>query len=119
MRLGVDTGGTFTDLVGDDGRVVKVPSTPDDPTHALRAALGDAGTGTSAELLAHGTTVATNALLEGRGGRVALVAAGAPRRAAGGAGAAYGREATPSDGAKTPAVPNGVDAVAVCLLHAD
>ena len=73
MRIGVDTGGTFTDLVGDDGRVVKVPSTPDDPTHALRAALDEAGAGTAAELLAHGTTVATNALLEGRGGRVALV----------------------------------------------
>src|SRR2546429_2300906 len=73
MRLGVDTGGTFTDLVGDDGRVVKVPSTPDDPTNALRTALDDAGIATDAELLAHGTTVATNALLERRLGRVALV----------------------------------------------
>ncbi len=40
---------------------------------SLRAALDDVGAGASAELLAHGTTVATNALLEGRGGRVALV----------------------------------------------
>src|SRR5919201_2497707 len=73
MRVGVDTGGTFTDLVGDDGRVVKVPSTPADPTQALRAALDDAGVGTSAELLAHGTTIATNTLLQQRGARVALV----------------------------------------------
>src|SRR2546430_7214038 len=73
MRFGVDTGGTFTDLVGDDGRVVKVPSTPDDPTRALQSALDEAGAERPAELLAHGTTVATNALLEGRGGRIALV----------------------------------------------
>src|SRR5262249_56399251 len=73
MRVGGDPGGTFTGLVGDDGRVVKVPSTPDDPTRALRTALDGAGVAASAELLAHGTTVATNALLEGRGGRVALM----------------------------------------------
>ena len=39
MRIGVDTGGTFTDLVGDDGAVVKVPSTPDDPGVAVGAAI--------------------------------------------------------------------------------
>src|SRR5260370_1251400 len=64
---------TFTGLVGDEGRGVKVPSTPDDPTRALQSALDEAGAGVPTELLAHGTTVATNALLEGRGGRVALV----------------------------------------------
>src|SRR5262249_37329157 len=69
---------TFTDLVGDDGRVVKVPSTPDDLTRALRTALDGAGVAASAELLAHGTTVATNALLEGRGGRVALMSTRGP-----------------------------------------
>src|SRR6185503_17688193 len=68
-----DTGGTFTDLVTGDGRVVKVPSTPDDPARAVRAAVEAAGGG-APELLAHGTTVATNALLEGRGRPVALVA---------------------------------------------
>src|SRR5262249_61948832 len=73
MRVGGDPGGTFTGLVGDDGRVVKVPSTPDDPTRALRTALDGAGVAASSELLAHGTTVATNALLEGRGGRVTLM----------------------------------------------
>jgi N-methylhydantoinase A/oxoprolinase/acetone carboxylase beta subunit len=149
MRIGVDTGGTFTDLVGDDGRVVKVPSTPDDPTRALQSALDEAGAGAPAELLAHGTTVATNALLEGRGGRVALVTtrgfadvieiarqsrpslydpmADRPRPLVervlrievGGRLDAHGREVETLDPASIPAVPNGVDAVAVCLLHAD
>ena len=68
MQVGVDTGGTFTDLVAADGRVAKVLSTPDDLSH-IRAAVG----GTACELLAHGTTVATNALLERRGATVALV----------------------------------------------
>ena len=65
MRVGVDTGGTFTDVVAEDGRVVKVLSSPADPSRAVAAgltALGDA-----VSMLAHGTTVATNALLERRG----------------------------------------------------
>jgi N-methylhydantoinase A/oxoprolinase/acetone carboxylase beta subunit len=149
MRLGVDTGGTFTDLVGDDGRVTKAPSTPDDPTHALRVALDEAGVGTSGELLAHGTTVATNALLQGRGGRVALVTtegfadvieiarqarpslydpmvdrppALVPRELrfeVGGRLDGHGRELEPLDPALVPDLPADVDAVAVCLLHAD
>jgi N-methylhydantoinase A/oxoprolinase/acetone carboxylase beta subunit len=149
VRVGVDTGGTFTDLVADDGRVVKVPSTPDDPTHALRAALDDAGAGTSAELLAHGTTVATNALLQGRGGRVALVTtrgfadvieiarqvrpslydpmADRPpplvprdlRVEVDGRLDGHGREIASLDPTGIPPLPGGVDAVAVCLLHAD
>src|SRR6266567_3181356 len=149
MRLGVDTGGTFTDLVGDDGSVVKVPSTPDDPTQALRAALDEAGVGIGADLLAHGTTVATNALLERRGGRVALVTtegfadvieiarqvrpslydpmADRPeplvprelRFEVGGRLDGRGRELEPLDPARVPAIPAAVDAVAVCLLHAD
>ncbi|HEY3830710.1 MAG TPA: hydantoinase/oxoprolinase family protein [Acidimicrobiia bacterium] len=69
MRVGVDTGGTFTDLVADDGTIRKVPSTPADPGAALRHATD----GLTVEELAHGTTVATNALLERRGARVALV----------------------------------------------
>ena len=101
MRVGVDVGGTFTDLVAlaDDGaiEVRKVVSTPDDPAqglcHALDAFTGtrDEGRGTGeasdapiprppspvpVELLVHGTTVATNALLERRGARVVLVATG-------------------------------------------
>jgi N-methylhydantoinase A len=76
MRVGVDVGGTFTDLVGlgPDGtlRLVKVPSTPDDPARALWRAV-DALAGAPLSALLHGTTVATNALLERRGARVALV----------------------------------------------
>src|SRR5689334_1775049 len=76
MRVvGVDTGGTFTDLVArlSDGRVarVKVPSTPDDPGRAVREGLAALG-GEVAEVR-HGTTVATHALLERRGARVVLV----------------------------------------------
>jgi N-methylhydantoinase A/oxoprolinase/acetone carboxylase beta subunit len=70
MRIGADTGGTFTDVVADDGSIAKVPSTPDDPGVAVRAGVDRLG---SADLLAHGTTVATNALLERKGARVALV----------------------------------------------
>jgi N-methylhydantoinase A/oxoprolinase/acetone carboxylase beta subunit len=73
VRVGVDTGGTFTDLVGDDGSVVKVTSRPEDPAAAISEAISRVTT-FAPELLAHGTTVATNALLEGRIGRVALVA---------------------------------------------
>jgi len=79
-RLGVDIGGTFTDLVAlepDGGtRVVKVASTPDDPAVGLWRAvdgLGKRGPSGSIETLVHGTTVATNALLERRGAALALV----------------------------------------------
>ena len=70
IRVGSDTGGTFTDLVADDGTIAKVPSTPRRSrrggAHAAwpSCAVADAGT---ARVLAHGTTVATNALLERRG----------------------------------------------------
>ena len=65
MRVGVDTGGTFTDLVGDDGRVVKVPSTPTDPGDTVRRG-SRRSRSTAPDVLAHGTTVATNALLRAR-----------------------------------------------------
>jgi len=71
VQVGVDTGGTFTDVVAADGRSTKVLSTPDDPARAVAAGLTALGGRPS--LLAHGTTVATNALLERRGARVALV----------------------------------------------
>jgi N-methylhydantoinase A/oxoprolinase/acetone carboxylase beta subunit len=67
----VDTGGTFTDVVTAEGEVLKVLSTPEDPAAAVIAAVEQAG---GASTLAHGTTVATNTLLERRGGRVALFA---------------------------------------------
>jgi N-methylhydantoinase A/oxoprolinase/acetone carboxylase beta subunit len=69
VRVGVDTGGTFTDVVRADGSIAKVPSTPDDPAAAVTAAVA----GTPVDLLAHGTTVATNALLERQLGAVALI----------------------------------------------
>src|SRR5689334_13733641 len=74
MRVGVDTGGTFTDVVTDAGVVRKVPSTPADPSRAVIEACRDlAAPDARVTVLAHGTTVATNALLERRLGRVALV----------------------------------------------
>jgi N-methylhydantoinase A len=76
-RLGVDVGGTFTDLVAlSEGELVtaKVPSTPRDQSagvmNAAQASEVEAG---AVVALAHGMTVATNALLERRGARTALV----------------------------------------------
>jgi N-methylhydantoinase A len=82
MLLGVDVGGTFTDaVVAVEGRLVtaKAPTTPEDQSEgvlaAVRAALERAGArAEDVGAFAHGTTVATNALLEGRGARTALVA---------------------------------------------
>ena len=82
-RIGIDIGGTFTDLIasGRDGRVLathKLASTPDDPARAamqgaeqlLRKAGLDFG---DVEFCCHGTTVATNALLERKGARTGLI----------------------------------------------
>ncbi|MDP2710420.1 MAG: hydantoinase B/oxoprolinase family protein [Solirubrobacteraceae bacterium] len=82
MLLGVDVGGTFTDAVlASGGRLVtaKSPTTPADQSEgvmaAVSAALRRAGASTGeVAAFAHGMTVATNALLEGRGARTALVA---------------------------------------------
>src|SRR6266699_3347068 len=75
VRVGVDVGGTFTDLVAltEDGtiEVRKVVTTPVDPTLALFKALD--ALSVSVDVLIHGTTIATNALLERRGARIALV----------------------------------------------
>lgn len=65
MRIGADTGGTFSDLVTDDGRIVKVLSTPTAPDAAVRTGVEALISGVRPTLLAHGTTVATNAVLEG------------------------------------------------------
>jgi N-methylhydantoinase A len=78
VRVGVDVGGTFTDLVARDasGRLVecKVPTTPEHPAigvgHGLER-LGLSPSGIAA--LAHGTTAVTNAIVEGRAARVGLV----------------------------------------------
>ena len=72
--VGIDVGGTFTDIaVLEDGRlsVHKLPSTPADPSHGILQGVKETGV-TSAEFV-HGSTVATNALLEGKGARTALV----------------------------------------------
>jgi N-methylhydantoinase A len=79
VLVGIDVGGTFTDLAlaGDDGRVdsvLKVPSTPDDPARGVLAALESSGVDVrSVEALLHGTTIATNAIIERTGARCALV----------------------------------------------
>lgn len=76
-RIGVDTGGTFTDLVMlDEGglRVHKVRSTPDDPSRAIVAGLRELAGDVHVEDVVHGSTVATNAVLERKGARVVLVA---------------------------------------------
>jgi N-methylhydantoinase A/oxoprolinase/acetone carboxylase beta subunit len=157
-RVGSDTGGTFTDVVGDDGHLAKVPSHPDDPSAAVGeglAALGLAGVGgdddqrAAAIVLAHGTTVATNALLERRGARVALVTNEGfadlieiarqdrpslydqtidrptplvPREwryEVRGRLDATGAEIEPLDVSTIPDLDPAIEAVAVCLLHSD
>ena len=82
-RIGIDVGGTFTDLIfvdDDTGQIVvhKVPSTPDDPSRATLAgalelcSLADVAPAAVDQLL-HGTTVATNVLLEHKGANVGLI----------------------------------------------
>jgi len=148
MRVGVDTGGTFTDVVTDDGRITKVLSTPADPGEAVRDGVAAVrGAEPRPALLGHGTTVATNALLEGTGAPVALVtnegladvieiarqdrpslydpAVVRPtplvprelRLEVAGRLGPDGRELAPLG--PVPAVPAAAEAVAVCLLHAD
>jgi len=80
IRIGVDTGGTFTDFVFErDGRLnlFKVPSTPSDPSLAIQQGLARICAETGSRLdrieVVHGTTVGTNALLQRKGARVALV----------------------------------------------
>ena len=149
MQVGVDTGGTFTDLVTATGEVVKVLSTPDDPARAVRDAVATCTADERPSLLSHGTTVATNALLERRGATVALVTgeglrdvveigrqdrpalydqlASRPeplvarrhRYEVAGRLAPDGTELTPVDLEGLPEIAGDVEAVAVCLLHAD
>lgn len=76
-RLGIDTGGTFTDFVQltPGGLVVhKQRSTPDDPSRSILEGIRHLTGGSGAADVVHGSTVATNAVLERKGARVALVA---------------------------------------------
>jgi N-methylhydantoinase A len=86
FRIGIDTGGTFTDIVAVDAgsgamRVTKVASTPANPAIGLvrgvHKILDDMGAGVADVAgLAHGTTVATNALLQGRIDSLGLIVTG-------------------------------------------
>ncbi len=81
MRIGIDTGGTFTDLLlilHDEVITHKLPSTPDDPARAVIDGLGQILQAAKApdgrlDSVIHGSTVATNALLERKGARAAVV----------------------------------------------
>jgi N-methylhydantoinase A len=77
MRVGIEVGGTFTDLVAVDGDridIIKVPSTPQSPDIGALASLRAAGIDLSRVAdLVHGSTVATNAVLERKGAHVAFV----------------------------------------------
>jgi len=131
VRVGVDTGGTFTDAVAEDGRSAKVPTTPDDPADAVRTAVD--ALEASPEVLVHGTTVATNALLQRAGARVALVTSPGFADVL-----EIGRQDRPSlydlwadrpdplvprtlrfEHGNSDSIPNDVDALAICLLHSD
>src|ERR1700736_4324921 len=76
LRVAIDTGGTFTDCVWTDSsghlRMLKVFSTPADPSRAIVDALRKINH-EGAFIILHGTTVGTNTLLERKGARVALV----------------------------------------------
>ncbi|MBI2704277.1 MAG: hydantoinase/oxoprolinase family protein [Actinobacteria bacterium] len=150
LRIGSDTGGTFTDLVDTSGRIAKVPSTPADPGRAVRDGLRELlADGDALDQLCHGTTVATNALLERKGARIALVtnegfadvieiarqdrpslydqSADRPeplvprewRYEVRGRLAADGSEVEPVDLSSLPPLDESIEAVAVVLLHSD
>lgn len=80
LRVGVDTGGTFTDFIyraGAGWKLFKLASTPDDPSRAivqgLEQIVRETGTPLASVEIVHGTTVGTNALLQRRGAKVALI----------------------------------------------
>ena len=77
-RIGIDTGGTFTDFVlfdEDAGsfRTTKVPSTPDDPSRAIREGLAQLMAGDTVDQIVVGTTVATNSVIQRQGPDVIFV----------------------------------------------
>lgn len=83
IEIGIDTGGTFTDLVcrvaGAPDRILKVASTPDDPSRAVLQGLSRLAGDPAIDLarvsrFVHGTTVATNAVLERKGARTGVIA---------------------------------------------
>ncbi|HTF37647.1 MAG TPA: hydantoinase/oxoprolinase family protein, partial [Blastocatellia bacterium] len=78
IRIGIDTGGTFTDFVSAQGSrltAFKAPSTPHNPAEAILSGIARILADAEARSfeIVHGTTVATNALLERKGARTALI----------------------------------------------
>ncbi|MBI2922363.1 MAG: hydantoinase/oxoprolinase family protein [Planctomycetes bacterium] len=82
MRIGIDVGGTFTDIIGIDGRgritVRKIYTTPADPSEGVVAGIDKllkaaGATARDAETVVHGTTIGTNALLTRNGVRTGLL----------------------------------------------
>lgn len=76
MLLGIDTGGTFTDFVYFDGQSIfthKVLSTPAAPEQAILQGVREMGLSLTGLRIIHGSTVATNAVLEGKGARVVYI----------------------------------------------
>lgn len=76
ILVGIDTGGTFTDFVllrGGEVRVHKVLSTPQAPEQAILQGIGELGLQPDRLTVVHGSTVATNAVLEGKGARTLYV----------------------------------------------
>ena len=76
MRVGIDIGGTFTDVIavsdGGDVGTFKIPSTPSDPSQAVLQALTLLSDAQVLEVI-HGSTVATNTILERKGAKTALL----------------------------------------------
>ena len=81
LRIGIDVGGTFTDVVAFDERkselvaILKYPSDPHRPAVVMQSILRDLGAayGDRVSLIMHGSTVALNTMLEGKGVRVGLL----------------------------------------------
>ena len=78
MKIGIEVGGTFTDIIAveEDGRIRthKVPTTPDNPARGSLAGLEDTGLDLGrVDTLLHGSTMATNAVLERRGAVTGLL----------------------------------------------
>jgi N-methylhydantoinase A len=76
LRIGIDTGGTFTDFIIFDGQniqVHKILSNPSDPSITIMKGLQEIGLDNGEMEIIHGSTVATNALLERKGAKVAFI----------------------------------------------
>ena len=82
FRVGVDVGGTFTDVVASvDGRLAQVTKVPSTPGHLVKGVLNGVesilarmdGSGSQVQRFVHGTTIGTNAVLERKGARIAVL----------------------------------------------